>query len=101
MITQITINGKEHPFCYGLGAHVALEKLLGNEAVGVHTSSLYMMWACMFNGDRNFPYDVFEFCAIIDSQEGLMYQLEEAMRKQRERFGKPASSEEGDDKKKD
>lgn len=99
MITQITIKGKEHPFCYGFGALMAAEELLGGKIDATSKATLIMMWACLFNGDNDFPYDPMALGRLIDTEDGLFHQLNSAMTVQLERWGKPSLDD--CDKKKD
>lgn len=101
MITKIHIRGTEHPMIYGYGALMIAEEILGQPWGGTQNakSTIVLLYACMLNGDDNFSYDFGEFVRLVDTECGLLAELNGALTSQIERWGKPSESREGDKKK--
>lgn len=102
MITKVNIRGTEHPMIYGYGALMLAEEILGQPWGGNQSAktTIILLYACMLNGDDKFPYDFAEFVRLVDSEDGLLADLNRCLATQIERWGKPkAEAEEG--KKKD
>ena len=103
MITNIEIKGAQHPMVYGYGALMIAEEILG-EAWGTKStakSSVVLLYACMLNGDNDFPYEFDAFLRLVDTEDGLLDSLNTALAVQVARWGKPKEGPSDDDKKKD
>ena len=101
MTTEITIQGKAHPFRYGYGALMLAEEILGKPWGEVQNSraNFVLMYCCLLNADVNFPYTFEQLIDLCDEDHSIVHAMSEAITAQIAKWGRPSAAEDDGKKK--